>query len=241
MSDRAWAATRKGLFELRRVGALWRVERVSFLGEPVTMLLAPQADGRMLAALNLGHFGVKLHASDDAGVHWREVSVPTYPRSPPTPGPGVEAGAGVGAGRGRSGPRLGRHLARRTVRESDDFGSQLALCEALWHQPGRSEWFGGGYPCRASTRSARTRSVPARCCWASAAAAPGSTTDDGRQLGAALARHACRLHAARAAEDPERAGPAPDRALPSAARGAVVPASQRHLAQHRRRRSSGTS
>ena len=51
MADRAYAATRKGLFELQRRGDTWRIARESFLGEPVSMLLAPQADGFMLAAL----------------------------------------------------------------------------------------------------------------------------------------------------------------------------------------------
>jgi hypothetical protein len=76
--NRAWAATRKGLFELRLSGPDdWRIAGASFLGEPVSMLLAPKrGEGFMLAALNLGHFGVKLHASDDAGAHWREVSTP---------------------------------------------------------------------------------------------------------------------------------------------------------------------
>jgi hypothetical protein len=32
--DRAWAATRKGLFELRRRGGAWQIENVSFLAEP---------------------------------------------------------------------------------------------------------------------------------------------------------------------------------------------------------------
>jgi hypothetical protein len=31
---------------------------------------------------NLGHFGVKLHASEDAGASWREVATPTYPAQP---------------------------------------------------------------------------------------------------------------------------------------------------------------
>ena len=54
-TDRAWAATRKGLFELRRSGNdEWRIARTSFLGEPVSMLLAPKrGEGFMLAALNL--------------------------------------------------------------------------------------------------------------------------------------------------------------------------------------------
>ena len=75
-TDRAWVATRKGLFELRRRGRDWDIERPSFLGDPVSMVLPPQAEGPhagcMLAALNLGHFGVKLHASDDFGVSRRE-------------------------------------------------------------------------------------------------------------------------------------------------------------------------
>jgi hypothetical protein len=47
-TDHAWAATRKGLVELRRRGGAWGVERTSFLGEPMTMLLPPQqANGRI--------------------------------------------------------------------------------------------------------------------------------------------------------------------------------------------------
>jgi len=78
-SDRAWVATRKALFELRRSAGDWRIERVSFLGEPVSMLLPPRHDGRMLAAPNLGHFGIKLHASDDAGDHWQAVATHLSP------------------------------------------------------------------------------------------------------------------------------------------------------------------
>ena len=89
--DRAWIATRKGLFEVRNERGSWRIAGSSFLGEPVSMLLPPRegaSDRRMLAALNLGHFGVKLHASDDEGKTWREVSTPMYPPQPEgTPGP----------------------------------------------------------------------------------------------------------------------------------------------------------
>ena len=82
MEQRAWVATRKGLFELRHRAGSWAIAKVSFLGEPVSMLLPPQASGRMLAALNLGHFGVKLHASDAAGASWHEVATPVYPPQP---------------------------------------------------------------------------------------------------------------------------------------------------------------
>ena len=90
MTDRAWAATRKGLFELRRRTGVWQIAHTSFLGDPVSMLLPPIAQGpsagahagRMIAALNLGHFGVKLHASDDGGRQWQELAAPAYPPQP---------------------------------------------------------------------------------------------------------------------------------------------------------------
>ena len=142
--DRAWVATRKGLFELRRAGGDWRIERCSFLGDPVTMLLPPNADGRMLAALNLGHFGVKLQASDDAGVHWREVATPAYPAQPEgAAGPAwklVQVWSMEAAGDTVWAGTLPGGLFR-----SDDFGASWQLADVLWHQPGRAEWFGGGY------------------------------------------------------------------------------------------------
>ena len=53
-TDRARAATRKGLFEPRRRGGLWLGERTAFLGEPVTMLLPPDAQGRALSGAEPG-------------------------------------------------------------------------------------------------------------------------------------------------------------------------------------------
>lgn len=143
-SQRAWAATRKGLFELRRQADTWQVARVSFLAEPVSMLLPPDDQGRMLAALNLGHFGTKVHASDDFGASWREVATPAYPEQP-ADAPGVPwklqqiwaleaTGGTVWAGTIPGG-----------LFRSDDFGASWQLVDALWQRPERQRWFGGGY------------------------------------------------------------------------------------------------
>ena len=150
MEQRAWVATRKGLFEMRRRSGTWAIERVSFLGEPVSMALPPQPSGRMLAALNRGHFGVKLHASDDAGASWHELPTPAFPKQPDgEPLGGVawklvqiwalEAGLGAASGVLWAGTLPGGLF------RSADGGQSWQLIESLWNEPRRAEWFGGGY------------------------------------------------------------------------------------------------
>ena len=143
-NDRAWVATRKGLFELRPSGGTWRIQRVSFLGEPVTMLLPPDGQGRMLAALNLGHYGVKLHASGDAGATWQEVSTPSFPEQPQ-----AAAGPPWKLALIWSLERVGQEVWAGTIPgglfRSADFGQSWQLVDALWQRAERLEWFGGGY------------------------------------------------------------------------------------------------
>jgi hypothetical protein len=157
MSRRAWLATRKGLFELHRSPEGWKIVRISFLGDPVTMVLPPQPDGpwrgRMLAALNLGHFGVKLHASDDEGQTWREVATPQYPPQPADL-PATPNAMGVLPPAWKLVMIWALEAAHGTVWagtlpgglfRSSDFGASWQLVDALWQRPERAEWFGGGY------------------------------------------------------------------------------------------------
>jgi hypothetical protein len=144
MADRAWVATRKGLIELRRRGGAWAAERTSFLGDPVSMVLPPDARGRMFAALNLGHFGVKLHASDDAGASWREVAAPAFPPQPEgAPGPAWKVSL-VWALE-RAGDALLAGTLPGGLFRSTDGARSWQLDEALWNRPERLGWNGGGY------------------------------------------------------------------------------------------------
>lgn len=148
MSDRAWVATRKGLFELRRVHDGWRIGTVSFLGDPVTAVLPPEpgAPARpMIAALNLGHFGVKVHVSENRGETWQEAATPAYPPQPSDAGGDVEwklqqIWTLVGKGDDVWAGTLPGGLFR-----SHDAGQSWQLNEALWNDPRRREWTGGGY------------------------------------------------------------------------------------------------
>ena len=167
--------------------------------------------GRMLAALNLGHFGVKVHRSDDAGATWKEVATPTYPEQPPdaTGAPwklvqiwSLEAAQWHG---------LGRHLARRAV-PLRRLRRQLAA-GALAVGPPRAT----GMVRRRLRRARHPLDLPAPGERRRAAAGHQLRRRLGharrrRELGAAGRRHACRLPAARAGRLPEHPGPAPHRA-----------------------------
>src|SRR5260370_9069120 len=82
--QRLYVGTRKGLFELARRNGTWDIVDTSFLGEPVTAVLA--AGGSVYAALDLGHFGAKLWrralAAGTGAGEWRERGVPMFPPKP---------------------------------------------------------------------------------------------------------------------------------------------------------------
>ena len=144
MNQRAWVATRKGLFELQQRAGSWQIAHVSFLGEPVSMVLPPQGAGRMFAALNLGHFGVKLHASDDAGRSWLEVATPSYPEQP-AGATGVAWKLAQIWAMEASGSTVWVGSLPGGLFRSDDGGASWQLNLPLWMRPERAEWFGGGY------------------------------------------------------------------------------------------------
>ena len=82
MTDRMLVATRKGLLTLRRNGG-WSVSAADFPGIAVTAALRDVRDGAIYAVLKHGHFGTKLHRSDDDGKSWKELPAPVFPADAP--------------------------------------------------------------------------------------------------------------------------------------------------------------
>jgi hypothetical protein len=149
MSKTAYLSTRKGLFELAHNGAGWEIGASHFLGEPVSFTLADARDGTLYAALNLGHFGVKLHRRDPGSAAWTEVAAPAYPAKPAGSADPVEwknklIWSMAAGGAGQPGVLWAGTLPGGLFR-SDDRGENWELVRSLWDVPQRSEWFGGGY------------------------------------------------------------------------------------------------
>jgi hypothetical protein len=82
MSDRFYVATRKGLFTIGRAKSGWSIDRAAFIGDNVTIAMRDPRNGDLFAALNHGHFGVKVQRSRNEGETWSEVPAPQYPPLP---------------------------------------------------------------------------------------------------------------------------------------------------------------
>lgn len=150
MSCTLHLATRKGLFDIRRAASgTWSIESVHFLGANATNSLNDAASGVRYAALNHGHFGVKLHRSDDGGANWTEIATPAFPavdveREDPAAAPSVkEIWCLESAGRDRP-DELWAGTIPGAMFHSSDRGNSWTLNESLWNLPERSQWFGGG-------------------------------------------------------------------------------------------------
>ena len=152
MNDKLLISTRKGLFTVCRNTGDWEIAAVDFLGDNVSITLPDPRDGRYYAALDHGHFGVKLHRSNATG--WEEIAAPTYPPKPD----GYEEH-----------DMWGRPLKWSTARiwaleaggpdepgvvwcgmqpgglfRSTDHGQSWEMIRALWDHPKRKQWLGGG-------------------------------------------------------------------------------------------------
>lgn len=134
----------------QRIGRSWEIRELGFMGDPVTMVLASTSHPYWYAALNLGHFGVKLHRSNDKGETWEEIPAPSFPKkadaeSDQTQGPSVFQIWALET----AGPDEPEGLWAGTIPgglfRSHDNGETWKLNRALWDRPERKNWFGGGY------------------------------------------------------------------------------------------------
>jgi len=142
MSDRLLVATRKGLFTLKRARSDWRADLIGFAGIAVTNAL--RVNGSIYAALKHGHFGAKLHRSDDDGKSWRELAAPAFP-SDAADAPSLFQIWSLDSGGNHHADRLWIGAIPAGLFRSDDRGESWQFVASLWNVPERARWFGGGY------------------------------------------------------------------------------------------------
>ncbi|WP_137936276.1 sialidase family protein [Chitinivorax sp. B] len=149
MTPQLLVGTRKGLFIFQQgtTSPMWRLLAHHFVGVPVSALMVDPRDGRWLVALRHGHFGPKLHCSDDQGASWQELVAPAFPPESVSEGnepPAVDTiWSLAAAGADMPGVVLAGAIPAALFM-SGDHGSSWGLVESLWTLPSRSTWFGGG-------------------------------------------------------------------------------------------------
>jgi len=143
MADRLHVGTRKGLFEIVKRNGAWEVGNAWFLGDPVSAV-SVDSKARLLAALDLGHFGAKLWRREGED-KWNELGVPTFPAKPEDGGEdphpwsltkiwAIERGGVAG--------RLWAGTIPGGLFRSDDDGQNWSLNDSLWRMPDRKKWMG---------------------------------------------------------------------------------------------------
>ncbi len=155
--ERFYVGTRKGLFRYDRTARSWEVGAEAFLGTGVPMLLPDPRDGTLYAAVEHGHFGIKLHRSRDGGGTWDELDPPSFPAKPdgvpdtmcpirgiPVPWSLEKIWSLETGGADRPGVLWCGTIPGGLFR-SGDGGETWELNRPLWDREERGKWAGGGY------------------------------------------------------------------------------------------------
>jgi hypothetical protein len=153
MTSHLLVSTRKGLFVCPPRASGYRLGTPAFVGAAVSLAMADPRDGAVYAALEHGHFGPKLHRSDDGGRSWQEIAVPAYPKP--------KRGDWVTDNSGRSVPWSTTVIWALEIDpltpgglwcgtlpgglfHSHDRGASWRLLRGLWDHKERKNWSGGG-------------------------------------------------------------------------------------------------
>lgn len=146
--------TTKGLVSVdRSESGRWSVAGLALDNVPVTAIAADRTGPGLLLGVNHGHYGPKLYRTPDRGATFSELATPAYPQpGEPDVDPvrreevpastqliwALEAGV---AGNGE----LWCGTMPGGLFHSTDGGQSWDLNGALWDEPSRPEWFGGGF------------------------------------------------------------------------------------------------
>ncbi len=147
MKNKVLVGTRKGMLVLERNGSSWKITSDHFLGIPVNLVFEDERNGTWWVALDHGHWGNKLHRSDDKGKTWSEITAPQYPEGltirDDIPASLRYIWAFAAGGQNQQNTLwIGTEPGGLFKKEADD---RISLVESLWSHPSRPEhWFGGG-------------------------------------------------------------------------------------------------
>lgn len=134
----ALVGTRKGLLILNQAKSNWKLSKTHFDGVKVSYSVYDPYHKWVWAGVNHGHWGPKLHVSDNKGKTFRELGVPKFPEESQLKLKDFWALATDTKG------RIWLGVEPAALFYSDDQGKSWQLCEGLFNIHGKDKWFGGG-------------------------------------------------------------------------------------------------
>ena len=154
MAQSLHLGTRKGLFRVEKSQGKWQITNTEFLSDNVSIVTPIPHNQSIFAALDHGHFGVKLHRSRDNGNSWEEIATPTYPPKPESAEDKDMWGKELPWKLVLIWSLVPGHPSRPNslwcgtipggLFHSKDNGDNWTLIDSLWNHPSRKSWFGGG-------------------------------------------------------------------------------------------------
>jgi len=149
MTKKLLLGTRKGLLILGQQNGDWHVESEQIPGVPVSYAMRDHRNDTLWACLDHGHWGGKLHCSQDGGQTWEEMPAPKYPEGATRPPDDEEPASTtylwiIQPGGDDQPQRLYLGTEPGGLFQTDDGGESFHLVETLWNQTSRNNWMGGG-------------------------------------------------------------------------------------------------
>lgn len=147
-SNQLILGTNKGLLILEKNGKNWDLVCEAHQAVHVSYAAVDPRHNTLWACLDHGHWGVKLHRSQDFGATWTEIAAPRFPDDKELK-PGTPAKVSyiwyIAPGGTDQPNRLYVGTEPGGLFQSDDGGETFELVEPLWNHPSRPDnWFGGG-------------------------------------------------------------------------------------------------
>jgi len=138
--------THKGLIQYEKTSSGWRFLKDDFIGIGVSMFFIDPYTGGWYAGLSHGHWGEKLHCSNDAGKTWQELPTPTFPEDAAEVEEGIKPTINLFWSMNASEKNLWLGTVPGALFKSTDQGKSFELVKSLWEHPSRLPyWFGGGF------------------------------------------------------------------------------------------------
>lgn len=146
--QKLFLATRKGLIIFNYTSGKWVYDSTHFPGIPVSISYVDPRTHTWWACLDHGHWGVKLHRSNDEGKSWVEIGAPRFEHEEQIregePAAVNYIWSMAQGGKDKPGVLyIGTDPGGLFI--SEDNGDHWSLVKGLWEHPSREKgWFGGG-------------------------------------------------------------------------------------------------